>query len=73
MTSDYVIVTIKLCPEVGIDEYIIVCYKEGGLRALPPPPPPPPPTPERRKQKKPDLNKVKKKKKYYWTSKMEWK
>ena len=38
MTSDYVIVTIKLCPEVGIDEYIIVCYKEGGLRALPPPP-----------------------------------
>ena len=71
MTSDYVIVTIKLCSEVGIDEYIIVCYKEGGLRALLPPPYPP--TPERRKQKKPDLNMVKKKKKYYWTSKMEWK
>ena len=25
MTSDYVIVSIKLCPEVGSDEYIIVC------------------------------------------------
>ena len=44
MTSEYVIVTIKLCPEVGIDEYIIVCYKGGGLRnpSTPPPPPPPP-------------------------------
>ena len=43
MTSDYVIVSIKLCPEVGNDEYIIVCnfggrrmsgckVIEGGLR-----------------------------------------
>ena len=44
--SDYVIVSIKLCPEVGNDEYIIVCnfggrrisaFKviEGGLRGSP--------------------------------------
>ena len=26
MTSDYAIVSIKLLPEVGGDEYIIVCY-----------------------------------------------
>ena len=25
MTSDYVIVSVKLCPNVGNDEYIIVC------------------------------------------------
>ena len=31
MTSDYVIVSIKLCPEVGNDEYIIVC-NFGGRR-----------------------------------------
>lgn len=53
MTSDYVIVTIKLCPEVGIDEYIIVCYKGGGLRALPPTTPPPPPPPNAGSKKSP--------------------
>ena len=31
MTSDYVIVSIKLCPEVGNDEYVIVC-NFGGRR-----------------------------------------
>ena len=31
MTSDYVIVSIKLCPEVGNDEHIIVC-NFGGRR-----------------------------------------
>ena len=31
MTSDYVIVSIKLCLEVGNDEYIIVC-NFGGRR-----------------------------------------
>ena len=46
MTSDYAIVSIKLLPEVGGDEYIIVCYFgdrrmsgfeviEGGLRGAP--------------------------------------
>ena len=58
MTSDYVIVLIKLCPEVGNDEFIIVCNFGGrgmsdlkvmegrGLRALP----------SHRKQKKLGLN-----------------
>ena len=58
MTLDYVIVSIKLCPEVGNDEFIIVCnfgmsdlkVMEGrDLRALP----------SHRKQKKLDLNWVK--------------
>ena len=46
MTSDYAIVSIKLLPEVGGDEYIIVCYFgdrrmsgfeviEGGVRGAP--------------------------------------
>ena len=46
MTSDYAIVSIKLLPEVGGDEYIIVCHFgdrrmsgfeviEGGLRGAP--------------------------------------
>jgi len=38
MTSDYVIVSIKLCPEVGHGEYIIVCNFGGrtmsGLRVM---------------------------------------
>ena len=60
MTSDYVIVSIKLCPEVGNDGYIIVCnfggrrisgcdVIEGGLRGA------------RRSQeakKKPGLNRI---------------
>ena len=29
MTSDYGIMSIKLCLEVGNDEYIIVCYFGG--------------------------------------------
>ena len=36
MTPDYVIVLIKLCPEVGNDEYIIVYnFSSGGLRGPP--------------------------------------
>ena len=58
VTSDYVIVSIKLSPEVGNDEFIIVCNFGGrgmsdlkvmegrGLRALP----------SHRKQKKLGLN-----------------
>ena len=50
MTSDYVIMSIKLCPVVGNNEYIIVCdfvgRKMGGIEVLeggfldPPPPHP---------------------------------
>ena len=50
MTSDYVIMSIKLCPVVGNNEYIIVCdfvgRKMGGIEVLeggfldPPPPTP---------------------------------
>ena len=58
MTSDKVILSIKLCTEVRNDEYIIVCnfggcrmsgleVIEGGLRSLPA---------SRVKQKKPGLN-----------------
>ena len=43
MTSDYVIVTIKLCPEDGIDEYIIVVIRGEASEALQPLPPPPHP------------------------------
>ena len=38
MTSDYVIMSIKLCPVVGNNEYIIVCdfvgRKMGGIEVL---------------------------------------
>ena len=50
MTSDYVIMSIKLCPVVGNNEYIIVCdfvgRRMGGIEGLegglldPPPPTP---------------------------------
>ena len=36
MTPDYVIVSIKLCPDVGNDEYIIVCNFSGGDLRGPP-------------------------------------
>ena len=36
MTPDCVIVSIKLCPEVGNDEYIIVCNFSGGDLRGPP-------------------------------------
>ena len=59
MTSDYAILSIKLRPEVGDDEYIIVCYfgdrrmsgfevKEGG----------PPKRPRSQEGKKARLNRV---------------
>ena len=33
MTSDYVIVSIKLCLGVGNDEYIILCKFGGSIRS----------------------------------------
>lgn len=65
MTSDYVTMSIKLCPVVGNNEYIIVCdfvgrrmggfeVLEGGLVD----PHPTPPTPLSKEAKKPCLNRV---------------
>ena len=59
MTSDNVIVSIKLCPEVGNDESIVVCnfggHRMSGFKVLEGGPPSPLP-PVRRKQKKTGRN-----------------
>ena len=56
MTSDYVILEIGLCMEVGNDEYIIVCNFGGcrmsGFEVIDMGPPSPPPLPRRSHEEK---------------------
>ena len=56
MTSDNVIVSMKLCPEAGNDESIVVCnfggHRRSGFEVLERGPPSPLP-PVRKKQKRP--------------------